>query len=176
MKLSKTNLSVALLMMGASMAVPAQTLSDALANGEPLSLSVGVSGEVAEVLVSEGEHVKQGQLLLKLNTLTYQSALNATQAALDYAKFKAQLSEEDFERQQALYDEGSLSTVELQQLELGLKLAQSELANARSAYHTAKHDLSRAKIIAPIDGEVLAVPLVGQRVNVDVSGVLVKIK
>lgn len=99
----------------------AQSLSDALSNGEALALSAGVSGQVARVLVKPGENVEQGQLLLSLGATTYQSRLDATRAVQAHAQFNLQLIEEDFARQQELYEEGSLSAVELQQLELQVK-------------------------------------------------------
>jgi membrane fusion protein (multidrug efflux system) len=131
--------------------VGAQTLSDALSKGEALALSAGVGGQVARVLVKTGEQVKKGQLLLELGSTTYQSQLDAARSKQAFVSFKLQLLEEDYARQQELHEEGSFSTVELQLLELKVKQARSELA--------------AAKIYAPVDGQITAVPLVGQRVS-----------
>ena len=145
----------------------AQTLSDGLANGDALALSVGVSGQVAEVLVKPGDQVKRGQLLLRLGSTTYQSRFDAVTATQAHAKFKLQLLEEDYARQQELYEEGSLSTVELQELDLVVMQARKELALAYAAVDVAAAQLSFTKIVAPADGEVIAVPMVGQRVSVN---------
>ena len=153
----------------------AQSLSDALSNGEALALSAGVSGQVARVLVKPGDQVKQGQLLLSLGTTTYQSRLDATQAAQAHARFKLQLVEADYARQQELYEEGSLSTVELQQLDLQVKQARMQLASASAAVDVAAANLSFTKIVAPVDGRITAVPLVGQRVNIN-AGLPILIK
>ena len=105
-----------------------QTLSDALSNGEALALSPGVNGQVAEVLVKPGDLVQKGQLLLTLDSADFQSRLDAKLARQEYVKFKLRLLEDDYARQRELYEEGSLSTVELQKLDLGIKEAdQSDL-------------------------------------------------
>jgi len=153
----------------------AQTLSDALSNGEMLALSPGVGGQVAEVLVKPGERVRKGQVLLVLDRATFQSRLSARQAVLEYAAFKLQLLEEDYARQRELYEEGSLSTVELQQLDLGVMQAQSELAVAQAKHAVMAEKLANMRIVAPADGEIAAVPLVGQRVSVK-SGLPVLIR
>ncbi len=157
--------------------VNAQTLSDQLGSGEPIGLRVGISGEVAELFVEAGDRIKAGELLLKLNTEHFLSELNAAQAKLDAVNYQYQLSKENFARQQELYDEGSLSTVELQQLELGVKQVKAERAQARTGVSTAKRKLANAQIISPVAGEIIAVPLIGQRANVE-SGqdVLIKIR
>ena len=153
----------------------AQSLSDALSGGEALALSAGVNGQVARVLVEPGEQVKKGQLLLSLSTTTYQSRLEATQATQEHARFRLQLLEEDYARQQELYEEGSLSTVELQQLDLLVKQARMQLVSAKAAVDVATANLSFTKIVAPADGRITAVPLVGQRVNIN-AGLPVLIK
>ncbi len=164
-------------MMGVCATLSAQThiLSDALAQGEVLALGVGVSGQIEEVLVAPGDKVEKGQHLLSLNTKRFQSKLDAALMRVDFLKFNSQLAEEDYARQQELYEEGSLSTVELQILELNVKKAKSELATARAIYHGANRDLANAQIFALTSGEITAVPLVGQYVTVD-GGIPVIIK
>ena len=153
----------------------AQTLSDALDNGEAMGLGVGVGGQIAEVLVSPGDRVQKGQILLSLQSERLQAAVDAAQAKFEYLQFKAQLTEEDYARHQELFAEGSFSTVELQMLELGVKQVQSELAHANADLVTARQNLAAAKIVAPIDGRIVAVPVVGQRVSIE-GGVPVLIK
>ena len=156
-------------------AAGAQTLSDALSKGEALGLSPGVNGQVAEIMVKPGDRVKKGQLLLTLDATVYQSRLAAKLALQEVASLALQLLEEDYARQQELYEEGSLSSVELQQLDLRVMQARSELAKARVGVSVASRKLAYTKIIAPADGEISAVPMLGQRVRVD-AGLPVLIK
>ncbi len=169
------SLMLAAALAACSTAGVAQSLSDGLENGESLALSAGVSGQVARVLVKPGEQVEKGQLLLSLGTTTYQSRLDATRAAQVHARFKLQLVEADYARQQELYEEGSLSTVELQQLDLLVMQARMQLAAANAALDVATANLAFTKIVAPADGRITAVPLVGQRVNIN-AGLPILIK
>lgn len=154
-----------------------QTLNDVLAQDGVLALRAGVSGEVVSVSVEQGEQVTKGQLLLKLGDRVQASTLKAAQTNLAFLGFKLQLAEENYERQQELYDEGSLSTVELQLVELGLLHDQSVVALARAAVDVAEQNLAYTQIIAPADGEVIALPMVGQRVNVEAGlPVLLKLR
>jgi len=140
-----------------------------------LGLSVGVGGEVAAVNVSMGDRVQKGQALLSLDTQLYQAELVAAKAAMAAEKFALLLAEDDYERQQELYDEGSLSTVELQILELGVLQAKSKAAASRHAVRQAEQNLAYAHIYAPVDGEVMTLPTVGKRVSA-VAGLPVLIK
>jgi multidrug efflux pump subunit AcrA (membrane-fusion protein) len=92
-----------------------------------------------------------------------------------HARFKLQLVEADYARQQELYEEGSLSAVELQQLDLQVLQARMQLAAANAAVDVATANLAFANIVAPADGQITAVPLVGQRVNIN-AGLPVLIK
>src|SRR5476649_1241531 len=48
-----------------------------------VKISSDVSGEIVELLVKEGDQVKKGDLLCKINPLIYESTLNRMQAGLD---------------------------------------------------------------------------------------------
>lgn len=154
-----------------------QTLNDVLAQDGVLALRAGVGGEVVNVNVEQGEQVAKGQLLLKLGDRVQASQLKAAEAALVYLSFKLQLAEENYERQQELYDEGSLSTVELQLIELGVLHDKSVVASARAVVDEVKQNLAYTQIIAPADGKVIALPMVGQRVSVEAGlPVLLKLR
>ncbi|MDD2432953.1 MAG: biotin/lipoyl-binding protein [Clostridia bacterium] len=116
-----------------------------------------VPGRIAEVLVKEGEEVKTGQILLKLETTELEAkkkqaegALLAAQAVYDKAKngaraqeiqlakanvqmaeAKAQLLEDTYQRLKNLHEAGAYTTQELQKTETELiaARAQAEQAN-----------------------------------------------
>ncbi len=155
--------------------VHAQTLSDALAEDQLLGLSVAVSGEVSELSVSVGDQVQKGQLLLSLDRSVLDAERHAASARLSQMRFQLQLQEEEYERQQELYDEGSMSTVELQMQELAVLQSKTALALADADLKRAEQHRSLAQIIAPAEAEVVAVPVIGQRVSID-SGLPVLIK
>jgi len=118
-------------------------------------LGVGVSGEVAKVLVKAGDKVKAGDLLLELNLGAYQTALNAAGADVAYHTRALQEARADYARADELYQEGSLSTVELQNTELSLLGAESKLAAAVEKQAWARSKLGLARVVAPVDGTIV---------------------
>ncbi|MGB9847745.1 MAG: efflux RND transporter periplasmic adaptor subunit [Minisyncoccia bacterium] len=53
---------------------------------DQIDIKPKVSGEVLEILVDDGQEVKEGDLLLKINSKDYQRAIDNAQLALDNAK------------------------------------------------------------------------------------------
>ncbi len=66
-----------------------ESTDDAYTTGHVHQVSPRVSGLVTEVWVDDNQHVKQGNLLLKLDTRDYEVALQRNQANLDQAKAQA---------------------------------------------------------------------------------------
>lgn len=158
-------------------AVQSQVLSDQVAKGEPLMLTVGVSGEVAAVMVGPGDRVNKGDVLLRLNQSVFKAKLQAASLLVELRKSQANLLESDYERQQELYAEGSLSTVQLEEIEAAWLQARAMLSDALAEKVLAQRRLALTEINAPSDGEVIAVAYVGQRVNVTAKqSTLIKLK
>lgn len=131
--------------------VTLQTITERVtANGkiqpaQDVKISSDVSGEIIELAVKEGDQVKKGQLLVKINPDIYIAAKNRAEAALNsaranlatakarYAQSKAQFinAEKTFQRNKELIANGAIS--------------QSEYDNAVSAYEVAKADAEAAE-------------------------------
>ncbi len=126
---------------------------------DKVSISADVSGRVAEVPVSESQRVHKGDILLRLNPLPFQIALDQANAALAGARLQvAGLSESttgkeadvggkreavafariDRERQQDLLKDGFTTRARLQMAEHTLSQAEAELATALSDAATAR--------------------------------------
>lgn len=144
-----------------------------------IKISSEVSGEIIELPIIEGQQVKKGDLLVKINPDLYQSGLQRSQAALQnvrsvYDQTQATLKEAElnYERNKTLFDKGIISKAEWDRAVSayeGAKAAnQSAFFNIQSAGATvneARDNLARTTIYAPIDGTIskLGVEL-GERV------------
>ncbi len=144
-----------------------------------IKISSEVSGEIIELPIIEGQQVKKGDLLVKINPDLYQSGLQRSQAALQnvrsvYDQTQASLKEAElnYERNKTLFDKGIISKAEWDRAVSafeGAKAAnQSAYFNIQSAGATvneARDNLARTTIYAPIDGTIskLGVEL-GERV------------
>ncbi|OOG74660.1 efflux RND transporter periplasmic adaptor subunit [Flavobacterium sp. A45] len=138
-----------------------------------------VSGEIIDLPIKEGQVVKKGDLLVKINPDLYTSGLNRSVANLSGSK--AGLSQSDasfneakanYERNKTLFEKGIISKSDWDKAVSAFEVAkaskQSAYYNVQSASATvneAKDNLGRTVIYAPADGtiSVLNVEL-GERV------------
>lgn len=144
-----------------------------------VSISSEVSGEIIELPIKEGQDVKKGDLLVRINPDLVQGALNQVQAALQNARSGLSQAEAslkvaklNFERNKPLFDKGVISKADYDRAESDYEVAQ---ANKQSAYYNvqsvaaqvkqAQDNLGRTSIFAPRDGTIskLSVEL-GERV------------
>jgi multidrug efflux system membrane fusion protein len=119
------------------------------------SLSLPVSGVVAEVLVEKGQQVKQGDTLLKLDSRYAKARLQAARARV--ARFLPGRNEakREMERAMELYDRTVLSDVELEQTKIDYAQKNAELEEARAQETEARLDLEYSVLKAPFDLVVL---------------------
>jgi HlyD family secretion protein len=110
-----------------------------------LKISSDVSGEIVELFVKEGDKVKKGDLLCKINPLIYESSLSRMEATLNGSKSnlsnaKARLeqikasfvnAEASYLRNKKLFDQGAIS--------------QSDFDISKATYEGAKADVSGAQ-------------------------------
>jgi len=113
-----------------------------------------IDGKLQEVLFTEGQHVKKGDVLAKIDPRLFQAALDQAKAkkAQDAAMLIA--AEKDLARSKSLAsrDFGSLQNVDQQQAKVD-QLKASIAAN-EAAIETAQTQLDYTVISAPSDGRV----------------------
>ena len=133
-----------------------------------VKISSEVSGEIIALPIKEGQVVRKGELLVKINPDLYTSGYNRTVAGL--SQTKAGLGQADaafkeaqgnYNRNKTLYDKGIISRAEWERAESSFENAkaakQSAYYNVQSASATvneAKDNLGRTTIYAPADGTV----------------------
>ncbi|MHA7942142.1 efflux RND transporter periplasmic adaptor subunit [Formosa sp. 3Alg 14/1] len=133
-----------------------------------VKLSSEVSGEIIALPVREGQEIKKGDLLVKINPDIYQSSLNRSQATLQNAKSgldQAQASLKEaklsYERNKTLFDKGIISKADWDKAVSTYEVAQASKAsayyNVQSAGATvneANDNLNRTTIFAPMSGTI----------------------
>lgn len=144
-----------------------------------VKISSEVSGEIIALPIKEGQVVKKGDLLVKINPDLYTSSYNRTVAGL--SQTKASLGQADatfneskanYERSKKLFDKGIISKADwdraISAFEVAKAAKQASYYSVQSASATvkeAKDNLGRTTIYAPESGTIsrLAVEL-GERV------------
>jgi len=127
-----------------------------------------VAGELVAVAVREGESVKQGQMLAKIDLTEVGAKVAAREA--DVAAAKAQLvwAEKNRNQQKALLDKGFISQSAFDNIQSNYDVAVAKLHAAEAELVVARKAQGDAVLVAPFSGIVsarLAQP--GERVALD---------
>ncbi|RZJ73988.1 efflux RND transporter periplasmic adaptor subunit [Flavobacterium sp.] len=138
-----------------------------------------VSGEIIELPIKEGQIVKKGQLLAKINPDVYTSGFNrtvsnlsGTKAGLSQADAQFAEAKANYDRNKTLFDKGIISKADWDKAISSFAVAK---ANKQSAYYNvqsaeatvseAKDNLGRTNIYSPADGTISALNVeLGERV------------
>jgi HlyD family secretion protein len=113
------------------------------------------SGEIVEMTVEEGDVVKAGALIARLDQKDERAALAQAEADLDIAKAEFTQAERTFERREKLYQSQLISEEERDQIELALATAKGKLIQATTTLERAQERFAEAIVRAPIDGVIL---------------------
>ncbi|WP_338875396.1 efflux RND transporter periplasmic adaptor subunit [Spirosoma sp. SC4-14] len=117
-----------------------------------------VSGFLEKIYVDEGQPVRQGQLLFKLNEAEYQAELDKAKANLKSAIANAKTVEVELGRVKLLVEKNIVSPSELELAKAKLEVARAAIDEARSAQANATLRLAQASIKAPFDGVINRIP------------------
>ncbi len=144
-----------------------------------VKISSEVSGEIIELPFKEGQQVKKGELLVKVNPDLIQSAVSRSQAG--YQNVKAGLEQAEaslreaklsYDRNKQLFEKGIISKADWDKAVSGYEIAQatkqSAYYNVQSAGATvneAMDNLNRTTIYAPMSGTISKLDVeLGERV------------
>lgn len=135
------------------------------------SVQVGtqVSGQIQQLLVDFNSPVKQGQLIARIDPETFQYRVRQAEADLESARSsvgRAQvaqiIADRDLKRTKELVARNFVSPAELDRAQSTFDLAAAEVRTAQAIVQqraaqvaTARVDLSRTEIRAPVDGVVI---------------------
>jgi multidrug efflux system membrane fusion protein len=113
-----------------------------------------VDGQLMQVPVSEGQTVRQGQVLAEIDAKPYQAALEQAQGQLVKDQANAVNARAEAERYQALLQAGVVSKESQQAQASTAGQAEGSIAADQAAIQAAKVNLGYTKIVSPINGVV----------------------
>jgi membrane fusion protein, multidrug efflux system len=127
-----------------------------------------VAGEVRDVLVREGEPVKAGQVVVRMDTSDYQARLDQAQGALRAARGQLDIATKSRDNNKALLDKGFISQNAFDNAASQFDIARANVESARGALDVTQKALADTVIRAPISGLVSSRSVQpGEKVPVD---------
>ena len=149
-----------------------------------VSVGAQVSGQVKKMYVQLGDQVKQGDLIADIDSVRQSNDVKTAEASIknqmaQLAVKQANLAkvEAEYKRQEAMYAQDATSLAELQSALASFKTAQADITainaqieQSKLTLATAKEDLGYTRIVAPMDGTIVAIVTEeGQTVNANQS-------
>ncbi len=147
-----------------------------------VKISSEVSGEIVELAVKEGQHVKKGDMLVKINATIYVSEMEAMEATMNTSKAnlsnsKARLMQAEsnfvntdaaYARNKKLFDQGAIAPSDfdaakasyeggkgdVEAAKQSVAAAEFNVKNAEAALREANTKLEKTTIFAPVSGTV----------------------
>lgn len=117
-------------------------------------LRAELSAVVLQVLRENGEPVKRGDLLVRLDDTSIRDSLNSAEEAARASSQAFDQAERQFQRLKTLQTQGMSSMQAAEDAEVRRNNAQSDLAAARSRLVAARQQFTRTEVRAPFDGIV----------------------
>lgn len=147
-----------------------------------VKIAPDVSGEIVQILVKEGDFVRRGDLLVRINPDIYESALDRVEASLNTSRAnlansrarqvqaEAQFinAQSSFDRNQRLFNQDAISESEFDQARAQYLVAQAEVEaskqsvvaaefqvkSAEAALRESRENLTKTNIFSPMDGTI----------------------
>lgn len=121
---------------------------------EDISIFPQVNGTLEQVLVVEGQQVKKGQPMFKIDPRQYQAVVDNAQASVLLAEANVQTHDLEMNATKQLYEKGIVAEHQYKVHTNNLLVAQAQLSEAKAALSHAMEDLNHTTIYAPHDGVV----------------------
>ena len=152
---------------------PSILSSGFLAHEEEVMLSSEVIGKVDELMIEEGDSVKAGDLVLRVDDKNFLAGLEQSEASvrintIDIERQEVRISnlERQFARSSSLYEQDLIGEEEYESLRNQLDLARIDFSSSKERLTQAEaqldqvlDNLSKTKIISPIDGVVTSLDI-----------------
>jgi len=119
-----------------------------------ITIGTKILGQIVEEPIEEGQHIKAGDVLARIDDRDYQAQLRQAIAMRDVAKATLHLLQDKANRARHLMT-GAISTDDLETAITAAEVAQAQLTRDEAAVDYAKFNVNQCVIRSPINGIVL---------------------
>src|SRR6266478_3065294 len=120
-----------------------------------ITIGTKILGQIVAEPIEEGQHIKAGDVLARIDDRDYQAQLRQAIAMRDVAKANLYLLQAKANRARYLIKTGALSTDDFETAITAADVAQAQLARDEAAVDYAKFNVNQCIIRSPINGIVL---------------------
>lgn len=134
-------------------------LSGNLSAAREAQVRAQVGGQVLAVYAEEGQAVRSGQPLARIDASGLVDAATSARTGVASAQTSLEVARRNYERAQTLNQAGAMSDRDLEAARAQLSQAQAQAAGARSTQASAQKQLGNTEVRAPITGVVSLRPV-----------------
>ena len=121
---------------------------------ESVTLKSRIDGQVAAVPFIEGQHVRRGDILIRLDPADFKAKLRQAEANLARSQAQQAKARADVERYTALRQSGFVSDEKVSELRANLQAAEASVLADKATTDLVRLQLGYTSLRAPIDGVI----------------------
>lgn len=119
---------------------------------QTVEIRAKIAGYIEDILVDEGDLVKKGQVLFRINANDVQATVRSAEAQVKVAEAEIEAAKINLEKTKPLVEKEIVSAFDLKSAEVALLGREAQLAQAKANLANAKANLEYAVITSPTDG------------------------
>jgi HlyD family secretion protein len=137
-----------------------------------VNIGANVSGRIVKLSVREGDRVKSGQVLARIESTRFEAGARQSEEAVRAARADLTRAEADvavgrlvFERTKQMHDQKLVSDQVYDQADADLKMriatveaAKRRIAQLQAGFESVRDDLEKTTVISPMEGVVTSLP------------------
>ncbi len=112
------------------------------------------NGVISEILVEEGDPVKEGQVLAKLDSSVLEAERLATEAKLASAEAELKYNQNELDKKESLFSKNAVSDTDFKKAALEVDKSKASIEYSRAEIRMAEAKLKRRILYAPMSGLV----------------------
>lgn len=136
-----------------------------------LDVKPEVGGKLKVLHVQPGDIVKEGSVLVEVDDTDLMSEKESALTEIEGAKLEMEKAKKNYERAKDLFDQKLISAEVFDNLSSEFALGENSLVKAQRKLQQVQDRLSRTKVLAPMDGTVLTVPVIEGQVVIAAASV-----
>ena len=127
-----------------------------LSSEQDVVVMAAVSGSILKIHADEGEFVKKGKPLVRIDSTDFRIQVSQAQIGLASAKLALVQTQTDYDRMKNLYESGSIPQSQIDAMKLKLDVTQAQVDAASDGVKMARRYLGYTVVKAPFDCYVVS--------------------